>query len=86
VRRESFYSAQKSLMAPRLIPAGLAALTLLLSSCGGTPHMIVLKDGRGLATADTPRFVAKTGYYRYRGLNGKDALVQRDEVLLIQER
>ena len=72
-------------MASRLIQTGLASATLLLISCRST-HKIVLKDGREIIAANTPRYVEKTGYYRYRALNGKDALVQRDEVLQILEQ
>ena len=48
--------------------------------------MISLRDGDSIITASRPEFIAKTGYYRYRAINGKDALVRADEVVHLQEQ
>ena len=69
----------------RIAAVVLALLPCVLPSCAGAHHKIVLKDGRSFVSANEPRYVEKTGYYRYKALNGKDALVQRDEVLQIIE-
>ena len=84
-RGESFYRQKNLPMAFQPILAGLVIFMLLSSSCS-SPHKIVLKDGHELIAMNNPRYVEKTGYYRYRALNGKDALVQRDEVLQILEQ
>ena len=57
----------------------------LLAACGSTHYKISLRDGREFMTENKPYFVSKTGYYRYKDLSGKDALVRADEVLLINE-
>ena len=65
----------------------LAAVCLcLLASCSSTQYKISLKDGRDFITENQPQYIEKTGYYRYRDLNGKDALVRADEVLFIREQ
>jgi hypothetical protein len=58
---------------------------LVLASCGSTHYKVTLKDGRELNTASKPEYSAKTGYYRYKALNGKDELVRADEVLMMSE-
>ena len=73
-------------MASRFSLLVLCVLALLPASCSGTHHKIILRDGREFYTAGTPHYVEKTGYYRYRALNGKDALVRADEVLFINEQ
>ncbi len=58
----------------------------IITACSSTqPYKISLRDGRELMSAGEPRFVQKTGYYRYRDQHGKDALVRADEVLTIQQ-
>lgn len=68
----------------------LRAITLLpavlLGACSPVHYRITLRDGREMLTASRPEFVAKTGYYRYRSIGGKDALVRADEVLQMQEQ
>ncbi len=62
------------------------AAALLLSGCGSTLWKIQLKDGHEYLSKSKPEFQAKTGYYRYRNLQGKDALLRADEVLLIEQQ
>lgn len=68
----------------------LRAVTLLsvlfLCSCNSTHYVISLRNGDTITTASRPEFIEKTGYYRYRAINGKDALVRSDEVLHMQEQ
>lgn len=57
----------------------------MLSSCSSTHYKITLKDGREFMTASKPELNRKTGYYKYRSLSKKDALIRADEVLMINE-
>lgn len=68
----------------RLIPA--VALTLMLASCGSAHYRITLKDGRQFTSAGEPELQRKTGYYRYENLEGRDALIRADEVLMIEQQ
>ena len=61
-------------------------LTVLLASCGSPLYRISLKDGRQFLASGKPEFQEKTGYYQYRNLQGRDALVRADEVLLIEQQ
>jgi len=72
-------------MPQKILPCILLLGTLALSSCGSTHYKVTLKDGRELNTASKPEYSSKTGYYRYKGLNGKDELVRADEVLMMSE-
>lgn len=64
-----------------LLRVVLPLVLLALDGCAPQHHHIVLRDGREIVTASRPEFVAKTGYYRYRGMDGRDALVRADEVV-----
>lgn len=59
---------------------------VFLCACSHTHYRISLRDGGEIITAGKPEFISKTGYYRYRSLNGKDALVRGDEVLRLEEQ
>jgi hypothetical protein len=60
---------------------------LLLSACQAPPtYKITLKDGREYLCLGTPSYQKKTGYYRYRTLQDRDAMLRADEVLAIQEQ
>lgn len=63
-----------------------AALALLLTSCGSPTYRISLKDGRQFLSDGKPEFQQKTGYYQYQNLQGRDALVRADEVLMIEQQ
>ena len=67
----------------KLVSAALAVV--LLSACSSTHYKITLRDGRDFTTASKPEYSAKTGYYKYRDLHGKNALVRADEVLFVNE-
>ena len=36
-------------------------------------------------TKTKPEYSAKTGYYRFRALDGNDALIRADEILMMNE-
>jgi hypothetical protein len=59
----------------------------LLASCSmpdlfasTAPHKIRLKDGREVICSGQPEYQEKTGYYRYRTLDKRDAVIRADEV------
>lgn len=73
------------------MPAALRHLTLALiltlPACStGPTYKITLKDGREYLCQGTPEFQKKTGYYRYRTLQDRDAMLRADEVLAIEEQ
>ncbi len=64
---------------------------LLLASCSmpemlasTTPHKIKLKDGREVMCSGEPQYQEKTGYYRYRTPDNRDAVIRADDVAGIQ--
>jgi hypothetical protein len=62
-------------------------LVCLISSCQSTgSYKITLKDGREYLCKGSPDFVGKTGYYRYRTFQDRDAMLRADEVLMIEEQ
>ncbi|MDB6119659.1 MAG: hypothetical protein JWO08_3440 [Verrucomicrobiaceae bacterium] len=68
------------------LPLTLVAAALLLSSCGSTLWKIQLKDGREFISKSEPELQKKTGYYRYKNLQGRDALLQAQEVLMVEQQ
>ena len=64
----------------------VAAPALLLASCGSPHYRITLKDGRQLTSEGEPQLQKKTGYFRYETLEGRDALVRADEVVMIEQQ
>jgi hypothetical protein len=64
----------------------LILISCLLVSCQtGSNHKITLKDGREFMCKGEPHFVGKTGYYRYRTFQDRDAMLRADEVLMIED-
>lgn len=51
-----------------------------------TPHTIKLKDGREVRCAGEPQYQEKTGYYRYRTPDKRDAVIRADDVADILEK
>jgi hypothetical protein len=49
-------------------------------------YKITLKDGRQYLCKGKPEFVSKTGYYRYKTFQDRDALLRAEEVLMIEEQ
>jgi hypothetical protein len=86
---EVFSGAEPSMGRPAMFHFSSLCLTLicslLLGSCSGTDsYRITLRDGREFVTASRPQMQTKTGYYRYKNFQGRDALIRADEVLLIE--
>jgi len=73
-------------MPEKILPWILLSAVFILASCGSPHYKITLKDGRQFMTNSKPEFTEKTGYYRYKGANGKDELVRADEVLMLSEQ
>jgi hypothetical protein len=64
----------------------LITVTLLsVTACRSPHYKMQLRDGREVLAITPPEFQTKTGYYRFRNLNGKDSLLMREEVLLIEQ-
>ena len=64
----------------------LFAIALLIASCASTTTWrISTKDGRQFLCDGEPQFQKKTGYYRYRNFQGRDALIRADEVVQIEQ-
>jgi hypothetical protein len=64
-------------------------LLVLLSGCQSgsrVGYKITLKDGREFLSNGRPEFQRKTGYYRYKTFQDRDALLRADEVLMIEEQ
>lgn len=66
---------------------------LLLASCSmpdmlasTSPHKIKLKDGREVMCTGEPQYQAKTGYYFYRTVDKRDAVIRADDVAGIVEK
>jgi hypothetical protein len=78
-------SEQGQPMKSRLVVLLTCAGTLLVSGCGSSPYKITLRDGREYLTASRPEFNEKTGYYKFRSQNDRDALIRSDEILMMQE-
>jgi beta-lactamase class A len=75
-------AAMRALLLPLLI---LPVLTLASCSMPGllastAPHKIKLKNGREVLCSGQPQYQEKTGYYRYRTTDHRDAVIRADEV------
>ena len=65
----------------------LTAVLCLMCSCQSTgSYKITLKDGRQYLCKGKPEFVSKTGYYRYKTFQDRDALLRAEEVLMIEDQ
>lgn len=60
-------------------------ILFVLTSCA-SPHVMTLKDGRVIDTADEPEFNRKTGFYEYNTVDGKKVQINKDEVLEVKEK
>lgn len=68
-----------------MLPAALLASCSSSSGPAGN-YKITLKDGREYLSSNRPQYQGKTGYYRYRTFQKRDALLRADEVLMIEEQ
>jgi hypothetical protein len=65
----------------------LAAALVALCNCQSPgSYKITLKDGRQYLCKGRPEYVTKTGYYRYKTFQDRDAMLRADEVLMIEEQ
>lgn len=64
----------------------MLCLLFLCAGCSSSSYKITLRDGREFMASTRPEYNAKTGYYKFRSLQDKDALIRADEVLLIHEQ
>lgn len=75
---------------PRLILLlpllSLAACSMPDLFASTTPHKIKLKDGREVLCKGAPQYQEKTGYYRYRTPDKRDAVIRADDVVTIVEQ
>lgn len=73
---------------PALLPRLFFLIScLMLCHCqSGSQYVITLKDGREYVSNGIPQYQRKTGYYRYRTPEDRDALLRADEVLAIEEQ
>lgn len=85
--RERFYGTiPLETMRVRVVFSILAASGVMLcSSCSSNHYKVTLRDGSEFMTASKPEFNKKTGYYKFRALNDKDALIRSDEIVMMQE-
>jgi hypothetical protein len=71
--------------APRIaIALPLLAGLALLAGCAN-PSVITLNDGREIQTLDSPDFDRSSGFYDYKGLDGKPGRVNKDQVRTVKE-
>ncbi len=65
----------------------LIVAATLVTACSSAPlWKIQLKDGREFLSRTRPELQRKTGYYRYKNLQGRDALLQAEEVLMVEQQ
>jgi len=65
---------------PALVLSSCSVPDLLASS---SPHKIKLKDGSEVLCKGEPLYQEKTGYYRYRTPDKRDAVIRADDVVRI---
>jgi len=73
----------------RAVFCSLCFITVILAlpACqSGGSYKITLKDGRQYLCKSRPEYQGKTGYYRYKTFQDRDALLRADEVLMIEEQ
>lgn len=65
---------------------GAVLVSLFLFIGCATPHVILLKDGTTIETKNTPDFDRKTGFYKYKSLDGVKGKINKDEIVEIKEK
>lgn len=70
-----------------LLPAiSLVSCSMPDMFASSVPHKIKLKDGREVPCQGAPQYQEKTGYYRYRTPDKRDAVIRADDVAAISEK
>ncbi len=59
-------------------------MLLFLVACS-TPYQMTLKDGTVIEMANEPEFDKNTGFYQFTTVEGKNARINKDEVIEIKE-
>lgn len=72
-------------MTQRSIPALLIALGFATLAGCASPSVITLNDGREIQTLDKPRYDETSGFYEFEQLDGKRAIVNKDQVQTVKE-
>ena len=86
IERDSFLHCHTNLRLMSTVRTLLATAAVLLTSCGSSDTWrISLKDGRQFLCDGEPEYQEKTGYYRYRTFQERDALIRADEVVQIEQ-
>lgn len=86
IERDSFFYCHTILYSMSPARSLLASAAVLLTSCGSSDTWrISLKDGRQFLCDGEPEYQEKTGYYRYRTFQERDALIRADEVVQIEQ-
>lgn len=71
------------LILPALLLVSCSMPDLLVST---TPHKIKLKNGSEVLCSGEPQYQPKTGYYYYRTLDKRNAVIRADDVARIVEK
>jgi len=81
-------SAMNAMCRFLLIPPAIILVSCSMPNmfASSTPHKIKLKDGREVPCEGAPQYQEKTGYYRYRTLDKRDAVIRADDVVTIVEK
>ncbi len=84
-------SSSTAMNAMRRLLLILPAISLISCSmpdmfASSTPHEIKLKNGREVPCEGAPKYQEKTGYYRYRTPDKRDAVIRADDVATIVEK
>lgn len=86
IERDSFFLCPPILHRMSTARSLLVSAAVLLTSCGSNDTWrISLKDGRQFLCDGEPEYQEKTGYYRYRTFQDRDALIRADEVVQIEQ-
>jgi hypothetical protein len=64
---------------------GILIFCLLTLAACSSQYRMMLKDGSVIMMDDEPEFNHRTGFYEYKTLDGKNAQVNKDEVVEIKE-
>ncbi|MNC75026.1 putative lipoprotein YgdR precursor [compost metagenome] len=67
-------------LATFMLALGLAAL----AGCS-SPAVITLNDGREIQSVDTPKYDARSGFYEFEQLDGKQTRINKDQVRTVKD-
>ena len=67
-------------LAAIMLAAGMAAL----AGCA-SPTVITLNDGREIQAIDTPKYDEDSGFYQFKQLDGKETLINKDQIRTVKE-